>query len=166
MSTFFRALERVEQERARRHPTGLSELARERGSLASAENPRGFQQLKLLFDYSKFDIGLYTAVAITFAAAVTFAPAGFRFHRGLLSVAVVFTCLAGWAAGIIASRCAQFTSWNELWKTRIGPFRWRWLRGEHWAYLQHTCFGIALLAAALSVLSIYVKWLLSAGGTP
>ncbi len=81
------------------------------------------------------------------------APAAFKFHRGLLSIAVVFTCLAGMAAGIIASRCPHFTSLSELWRTKIGPFRWRCLKGEYWAYVQHAYFGIALAAAVLSVLS-------------
>jgi len=166
MSTFFAALERATRERARRHRTVPSELASARNPTFAAESHNGFQQLKRLYDYSKFDIGLYTAVITIFAAAIAFEPAGFRFHRGLLGLAVVFTCLARLAAGIIASRCAHFTSWSDLWKTKIGPFRWRCLRGEHWAYIQHTCFGIALVAAVLSVLSVYAKWLPILGCTP
>ncbi len=166
MSIFFRALERAEQDRARRRPTTPSELASERSPVFSAENRKGLEQLKLLFDYSKFDIGLYTTVAIIFAAAIAFQPAVFKFHRGFLSLAVVFICLAGMAAGIIASRCAHFTSWSELWRAKIGPFRWSCLKGESWAYVQHTCFGIALAAAVLSVLIGNGKWLPIVGCTP
>jgi hypothetical protein len=155
MSTFFTALARAEQERAQRHPAvAPPEWTSERSTISSAE---------LLYDYSKFDIGLYTAVVVIFSAALAFAPAGFRFHRGLLSLAVVLTCVAGFAAGVIASRCSYFTSWSGLWRTKIGPFRWWCLRGQYWAYIQHGCFCAALIAAVLSVLSVYVKWPLSLG---
>jgi len=164
MSTFFTALARAEQERAQRDPAvAPSEWTSERSTASSAEGHNGFQQLKLLYDYSTFDIGLYTAVVAIFSAALAFAPAGFRFHRGLVSLAVVLTCVAGFAAGIIASRCAYFTSWSGLWRTKIGPFRWWCLRGQYWVYIQHGCFCAALIAAVLSVLSVYVKWPLILG---
>jgi hypothetical protein len=156
MSTFFTALQRAEQERARRRPVALPEVGNEWSALFAAESRKGLDQLKLLLDYTKFDIGLYTTVAIIFAAAIAYEPRVFRLHRGLLSLSLVFTCLAGMAAGIIASRCARFTNRNDLWRTRIGPFRWRCLKGEHWAYVQHACFAIALLAAVLSVLGGYI----------
>src|SRR5262245_634608 len=166
MSFFFSALERAEQDLARRRQTASPEPASEANPVFSVDSRRGLEQLKLLFAYSKFDIGLYTAVAITFTGAIAFEPAVFRFHRGLLGLAVFFTCLAGMAAGIIASHCPQFTNWSDMWGTKIGPFRWRCLKGEYWVYLQHTCFGIALVAAVLSVLSAYIKWLPRAGCTP
>lgn len=156
MSTFFAALQRAEQERVQRCPVEPSALASERSPLFAAESRKGLGQLKLLLDYTKFDISLYTTVAIIFSAAIAFEPGVFRLHRGLLSLAVVFTCLAGMAAGIIASRCARFTSRGDLWKAKIGPFGWRWAKGEYWEYVQHACFGIALVAAVLSVLGGYI----------
>jgi len=166
MSFFLSALERAEQDLARRRQAAASELANEVNPVSSVDSRRGLEQLKLLFAYSKFDIGLYTAVAITFAGAIAFEPPVFRFHRGLLGLAVFFICLAGMAAGIIASHCPQFTNWSDLWQTKIGPFLWRSLKGEYWAYLQHICFGIALVAAVLSVLGGYIKWLPRAGCIP
>ena len=144
----------------------LSEPASERSPVFSAENRKGLEQLKLLFDYTKFDIGLYTTVATIFATAIAFEPAVFKFHRGFLALAVGFICLAGMAAGVIASRCAHFTSRRELWATKIGPFRWSCLKGEYWTYVQHTCFGIALVAAVLSVLIGYGQGLPIAGRPP
>src|SRR5512138_325059 len=102
MSTFFTALQRAEQERVQRRPVELPVPASERSPLFAAESRKGLEQLKLLLDYTKFDISLYTTVAIIFSAAIAFEPGVFRIHRGLLSLAVVFTCLAGMAAGIIA----------------------------------------------------------------
>jgi hypothetical protein len=166
MSFFLSALERAEQDLARRRQAAASELASEVNPVSSVESRKGLEQLKLLFAYSKFDIGLYTAVAMTFTGAIAFEPAVLRFHRGLLGLAVFFTCLAGMAAGIVARHCPHFVSWSDLWEAKIGPFRWRCLKGEYWAYLQHTCFGIALVAAVLSVLSGCTKWLFRAGCIP
>jgi len=98
----------------------------------------------------RFQIGLYTAVAIILGAVVVFDPAVFKLHRGLLALAVVLISLAGMVAGIIASRCAHFTSRRELWTAKIGPFRSNCLTGEYWTYVGDACFGLALVAALLS----------------
>jgi hypothetical protein len=158
VSTFFRALQRAEQELARRrHPT-RSALPIDRGPAFSTASRAGLEQLRLLFDYLKFQISLYTILAVIFTAAIAFEPAVFKLDRGLLGLAVVFVCLAGMAAGIIASRCAHFTSSGELWATRIGPFRSSCLRGEYWSYLQHIFFGLALGAAVLAVFLGAATW--------
>jgi hypothetical protein len=155
MSTFFNALQQAEQERSRRmRPPLPLDLIGDRGpsQVVQMAHRRGLDQLKLLFDYSKFQIGLYSTFAIVLTGAMAFQPVVFRFHRGFMTLAVAFICLAGLAAGVIASRCAHFGSWNELWATKIGPFRWKCLEGEYWTYLQHVCFGLALAAAVLSLL--------------
>lgn len=166
MSVFFSALARAEQDLARRRRTAPSEPASGLSPIFSAESRKGLEQLKLLFAYTKFDIGLYTTVATMFAAAIAFEPSIFKIHKGFLSLALVFVCLAGMAAGIIASRCAHFTSWSELWGAKIGPLRWRCLKGEYWVYVQHACFGIALVAAVLAVLGGHAKWLPFVGCAP
>jgi len=164
MSTFFRALEQAEQDRARSHPTALSEPASGRSPAFSADGRKGLEQLKLFFDYAKFDIGLYITVGMIFATALAFEPAVFKFHRGFLSLAVGFICLAGMAAGIIASRGAHFTSQSELLGAKL--LRWSCLKGKGWTYVQHFCFGIALIAAVLSMLMGHGKWLPIAVCTP
>lgn len=167
MSTFFEALERAERDRPRRRSPTVPETSADPRPLLSAADRTGLEQLKLQFDYSKFQISLYTLMAILFAFALAFQPTVFRIHRGLLGLALVFVCLAGLAAGIVASRCAQFTSWHDLWIARIGPLGSRCLRGEYWTYLQHACFVIALVAALSSVffgdggLTIFVRRLVS-----
>jgi hypothetical protein len=150
MSTFFRALKQAEQERVRRPPTVSVGRQSDPRPVFSAENRQGLAQLQLLFDYSRFQIGLYTAVAIILGAVVVFDPAVFKLHRGLLALAVVLISLAGMVAGIIASRCAHFTSRRELWTAKIGPFRSNCLTGEYWTYVGDACFGLALVAALLS----------------
>src|SRR2546425_1653143 len=142
MSTFFRALEQAQQDRARLHPTALSEPATERSPAFSPESRRWLDQLELLFEYAKFDIGLYITVGMIFVAALAFEPAVFKFHRGFLSLAVGFIGLAGMAAGIIASRCAHFTSPRELWAAKFGPFR---RSEEHTSELQSLAYLVCRL---------------------
>ena len=161
MGTFFKALERAEQEHAWRRQAAPAEPVGDRSSAWPAPPPKGLEQLKLLFDYSKFQIRLYTTVAMVFAAAIAFQPTVFKLQRGFLGLAVVLICLAGLAAGIVASRCAHFSSRGELWAAKIGPFRWNCLRSEYWIYIQHACFGLALIAALLSVFTGDGKWMSS-----
>jgi hypothetical protein len=152
MSTFFRALEQAEQDRVSRLPALPVDRGSDPSVVGSAESRQGLAQLKLLFNYSTFQIALYTAVALLLGAVVVFEPAVFKLHRGLLSLAVVLIALAGIAAGIIASRCAHFRSRRELWTSKIGPFRSTCLTGEYWTYVGDTCFALALVAALLSAL--------------
>jgi hypothetical protein len=159
VSTFFRALERAEQELAwRRRSAQSTAPGADRIPSRTSTSRAGLEQLRLLFDYTKFQIGLYTTLAVIFTAAIAFEPAVFKLHRGLLGLAVVFVCLAGLAAGIIGSRCAHFTSPMDLWAARIGPFRMGFLPGEYWSYLQHACFGVALGAAVASVFVGALAW--------
>ena len=165
MSTFFEALERATEERVRK----AMELSQREGEWRlgfTNEHREGLEQLDRLLGYAKFDLGLYVTVAIILLIAISFEPTVFKFHRGFLSLAVGLVGLAGLAAGTIASRCADFTSRRELWAARIGPFGWCCLTGEYWAYLQHTCFALALLAAVLSVLMGSGRWLAIASCIP
>ena len=154
MSTFFKALQEADQDRSRRMTLPPPEPIGDRSpsSIVQMANRRGLDQLKLLLDYSKFQMSLYTTIAIVFAGAIALPRVLLSFHRGLLILAVVFICLAGTSAGIIASRCAHFATWGELWTAKIGPFRWNCLQGEYWTYVQHACFALALTAAVLSLL--------------
>jgi hypothetical protein len=76
MSTFFNALQQAEQERLRRvtPPPLPLELIGDRGPspVVQMASRRGFDQLKLLLDYSKFQIGLYTTFAIVLSGAMAF----------------------------------------------------------------------------------------------
>ena len=160
MSTFFEGLEQASQERARSEVMARSETANEWVLALAAEREKGLEELERLLGYVQFDLGLCAAVAVIFAIALSFEPTGFKFHRGFLSLAVGFSCLAGVAAGVVASRCADFRSRGELCAAKIGPFRSRWLKGTHWLYMQRICFGMALAAAVLSILMGSGKWLL------
>src|SRR3989442_11698292 len=160
MSTFFGALEQASQERARSEVMARSESANDWVLALAAEREKGLEELERLLGYVQFDLGLCAAVAVIFAIALSFEPTGFKFHRGFLSLAVGFSCLAGVAAGVIASRCADFRSRGELCAAKIGPFRSRWRKGAHRVYMRHIGFGTAFAATGLSILVGPWEWLL------
>jgi hypothetical protein len=112
-----------------------------------------FEKLKLLFDYTKFHIGLYTTVATIFGglfAAGDRVP--FKFQPHLLLASVIFMCTAGWAGGTIASSIPGYSSYTTFWNARIAPMRLQGVRAEYWTYIEHTAFWIAVVLALLSII--------------
>jgi hypothetical protein len=97
---------------------------------ATAEANRSQKSLELLFDYTKFHIGLYLTLT---AAYVTVATAQIN-QRPLLNltpeffwIAVVAFVIAGLAGGVIASSITQTEAPSslEFLKEPIGPWDWK-----------------------------------------
>jgi hypothetical protein len=116
------------------------------------DSPADLEQLKLLFDYTKFHIGLYTTIAAIFGALAAADKAPFKFNWTLLFCAIIYLCLAGFAGGVIASSIPQFQSYRKFWETPIGPMRWKALKAEYWTYLEHGYFWSAITLAVLSII--------------
>ena len=111
----------------------------------------GLEQLKMLFEYTKFHIGLYTAVATIIATAVASKNIPFTFRQPLLLASIASLCLAGFAGGIIASSIPHFPNLKEFWGTEIGPFRLKVFKAEFWTYIEHTAFWLSIMLAVASV---------------
>lgn len=112
-----------------------------------------FEKLKLLFDYTKFHIGLYTTVATIFGGL--YAAGGripLTFNSSLLLCSVIFLCIAGWAGGTIASSIPGYSSYTTFWNASIGPMRLRGFKAEYWTYIEHVAFWIAMAFAVLAIL--------------
>ena len=109
------------------------------------------ERLKLLFDYTKFHIGLYAAVATVFSGAIVSKTGAFMAQPQLLLTSVVLICVAGFAGGVVASSLPHFASIEQFWDCKIGPFRSKCFRGETWTYIEHTAFWLAVIAALGSV---------------
>ena len=112
------------------------------------------EKLKLLFDYTKFHIGLYTTVATIFGglfAASDKIP--FKFHPDLLLASVIFMCIAGWAGGTIASSIPGYSSYTTFWSAPIAPMRLPGFKAEYWTYIEHISFWIAVVLALLSIIA-------------
>jgi hypothetical protein len=113
----------------------------------AADDPKlEYEKVKLLFDYTKFHIGLYTTVAAAIIAFLNLkifdqAP---RFSPDLLWTSVLLIGLAGVAGGIIASTLPECKSLPSFFITRVGPGRLRLLTGRGWAHTEHWAFWFAL----------------------
>ena len=117
------------------------------------------KSLELLYDYTKFHIGVYLTVAgayITAAFATVNNLPVLPLNLYLLGPAVVFTMVAGFAGGVIVSSLTQWHSGGttDFLHSKIGPWDWHllWFRGKSWTYIEHTAFWLGLLAAAASFL--------------
>lgn len=108
-------------------------------------NPLGWEQVKLLFDYTKFHIGLYATLAAGLIALVNTAfGKSLDLQRSFVWAAVLFIALAGLAGGVIASSLPWFQDIADFRTTLLGPFRLRIMSGEYWTYLEHTSFWLGI----------------------
>jgi len=126
---------------------------------ATAEANSKQKSLEMLFDYTKFHIGLY----LTFSASyitVTTAKIGAGQpllipNRGLFWCAVVAFGLAGLAGGVIASSITQTQarSSKEFLSENIGPWNCTKLffSARVWTWIEHTSFWCGLILAVLSL---------------
>lgn len=111
------------------------------------------EQVELLFDYTKFHIGLYS----TFASGVLALLAGefakdWAICRTLLALSLLPIAIAGVAAGVIASSLPHLYGKRDVRTARIGPLWFEKWRLRCWTYLEHTMFWIAVLMAAASLI--------------
>ncbi|MEA2336205.1 MAG: hypothetical protein QOE82_212 [Thermoanaerobaculia bacterium] len=115
------------------------------------------KSLEMLYDYTKFHIGVYltlTAAYITAASAKGGDGPLLRTNPWLMTVAVACFLLAGLAAGIIVSSITQYDkggSSNDFLETAIGPWDIEGFSGRVWTYIEHTSFWVGLLFAIASV---------------
>jgi hypothetical protein len=126
---------------------------------ASAAATARQKSLELLFDYTKFHIGLYSSLASLYISAtgIKFAAGNIlKTNRVFFLIAVVCFLVAGVAAGIIASSITQTSarSTAEFLNERIGPWEVRRLRrpARQWTWVEHTAFWIGCVCAALSII--------------
>ena len=124
-------------------------------------------QLKVLMDYTKFHIGLYTALCTLLVAVI-----GLEGQRNTYSLVVrclmisTFVCfaLAGVFGGLVGSSIPRFTSWTEFEKARLAPkYLDLILPNEYklpalWAAsLEHAAFWIGTIIALCGVIIISLR---------
>jgi len=110
--------------------------------------------LELLFDYTKFHIGVYLTLT---AAYITLATSNLSSSLPKLNThyvwpAIGFISLAGFAGGVIASSITQ-TSKNtvaEFLDADVGPWNWNFMKVLWWIYVEHTAFWIGVICVVLS----------------
>jgi len=129
---------------------------REKIDFAAEANSKQ-KSLELLYDYTKFHIGVYLTISgvyVTAAFATLNNAPVLPLNLYFLSPAVVFTMIAGFAGGVIVSSLTQWHSGSALdfLNSNIGPWDLKAFRflARHWTYLEHTAFWIGLFAAGAS----------------
>ncbi len=127
-----------------------------------AQQAADLRSLDLLFDYTKFHIGLYLTLASAYIT-VTSVKVGDRFALPLnwkfVIAAMIAFMLAGFAGGVIVSSITQCygiapdcKSTASFLKKPIGPWDVErlWFGAKYWTYLEHTSFWTGLALAFVS----------------
>jgi len=128
-----------------------------RPSEESASYKSDFEQLKLLFEYTKFHILLYTTLVTLLIALFLFgvdkdSAAQFRLS---MKFVVFFFVLAGGAGGVIGSSIPGCKGFSEFWNKSLAPFGIPFLRfkGKDWVALEHGAFWVGIIIATVVFLS-------------
>ena len=129
----------------------------------AAEYAANLKSLELLFDYTKFHIGLYLTLAgsyITIATVKIGESPVLQLRRGWLWAAMAGFMIAGLAGGVIVSSITQCLAANapgcvnsaQFLDRSIGPWDWTTIHfpGRVWTYIEHTSFWLGLLSAVAS----------------
>ena len=116
------------------------------------------KNLELLFDYTKFHIGVYLTLTTAYLSftKVKFGAAPLTYVNQIWSwVAVAAFMLAGLAGGVIVSSITQTESLDSrsFLEKRIGMWNFKkiWFKARWWTWLEHTSFWAGLIAAILSI---------------
>jgi hypothetical protein len=112
-------------------------------------------QVQLLFDYTKFHIGLYTAL-ITLLLLLAKEANGSLSPKMICCLSFTVACflLAGICGGIIASTISLNSSAIED-DNEIGPWGLKPLRARTWAHLEHAAFWIGVF---ITLLGLTLRW--------
>jgi len=114
------------------------------------------EQLKHLFDYTKFHIGMYT----TLIAAIigVFANDDLKLaYTGLIpyiKVAIVAFLIAGVAGGLVASSIPFFKTFESFSRAKLGPWSFKVVPAIWCTHIEHTAFWIGCLVAAYGLFQV------------
>lgn len=121
----------------------------------------GSKSLELLFEYTKFHIGIYltmTSIYVGLATLTVNNKLALHINQYLLWIAIVFTMLAGLAGGVIVSSITQINSnkTSEFLECSIGPWDWKRLHFHalKWTYIEHSSFWVGLICAVFSFIFV------------
>lgn len=117
-----------------------------------AEVNLDFEKAKLLFEYTKFHIGMYTTIATIIVGGMNIQKLKPNICAPMLCLAIGFIAVAGMSGGVIASTLTQMASHDEFWRAEIGPIHLKWFKGETWTYIEHVAFWLGAGSVVLAFL--------------
>jgi hypothetical protein len=106
-------------------------------------------QLKQLFDYTKFHIGMYVtllAATIGWFAKNPLDPLDSEIIRYVQASVVCFV-VAGMAGGLVASSIPYFTRFEDFKKAKLGPGKFEFIPAIFCTYIEHFFFWIGVFVA-------------------
>ena len=117
------------------------------------------EQLKLLFEYTKFHIGLYTGLVTLFIGVLAFG--GDQIPADLFwcaKLSIVFIAFAGMCGGVVVSNIPEHQDFDNYWKCESLPLSSLPLlkrvefKTKDWATAEHVFFWMAILVVVVPVL--------------
>lgn len=115
------------------------------------------KSLELLFDYTKFHIGVYLTLTSAYIAAYKVRLDGlsiFELNLFFVSLAIICFMIAGLSGGVIVSSITQTTerSSQSFLQQSIGPWNGPLFHFKAlvWTWIEHTAFWLGLICAAIS----------------
>jgi hypothetical protein len=117
------------------------------------------EQVKQLYDYTKFHIGLYTGLitAVTTVLGITRTQTS-QVTREIvpyLGITLLFLVIAGMAGGVIGSTISLDSEAICKGK-KIGPLNREWFSTTTWAHVEHWAFWCGILSTILGVVVGYL----------
>lgn len=121
---------------------------------------REFERLQLLFEYTKFHVGLYATLTVGLAALLQLSDKRVSTDYtvvALVAVTVLLWVCAGFCGGVIASSINRFDSIRSFRSRPIGPGRRPRGTGLTWEKWEHRLFWVGVgFALAAFVRSSYI----------
>src|ERR1700730_14156901 len=126
-------------------------VSTEIGASQNVDPKNDFEKVKLLFDYTKYHIGIYTTLGTILVAALGLHDnIILKFCGPLLWVSIGFIAVAGLAGGIIASTLPESNRLDDFFTQPTGFWGVHFLTGRTWTRIEHTAFWIGLIAGLIS----------------
>jgi hypothetical protein len=106
-------------------------------------------QLKMLMDYTKFHIGMYTTLCTILVGFLgLYREAGaWTVMRPYLFATLLCFVAAGMFGGIVAANLPHCETFEEFERKRLGPFGWPLIPSSTCISLEHLFFWIGIAAA-------------------
>jgi hypothetical protein len=112
---------------------------------SSAGECQELERVKLLYDYTKFHIGVYLTLASALTAVFASpASSAWLVNRSLVATGLGFIVVAGIAGGVVASSLPYFAASTDIYEEKTGPLSSAWLSIRWWTYIEHMAFWVAL----------------------
>lgn len=113
-------------------------------------------QLKQLFDYTKFHIGMYTTLiaAIIGVFANDMLKAKYTRLVPYIKFTIVMFLIAGAAGGLVASSIPFFTKFEEFRTAKLGPWGLELIPSIICTHIEHTAFWLGCLGATFGLFRV------------